>query len=95
MGYTLGSRARQMTAEDLVQFDLILTMDEDNREYVLAMDGESQWGHKIKPFCDFVEAYDAAEVPDPYYGGAKALIECWTCLKMDGQLLDHCAVQGE
>ena len=45
--------------------------------------GESQWGHKIKPFCDFVEAYDAAEVPDPYYGGAKALIECRTCLKMD------------
>ena len=55
-GYTLGSRARQITAEDLVQFDLILTMDEGNREYVLTMDGESQWGNKIKPFCDFVEA---------------------------------------
>lgn len=95
-GYTLGSRARQMTAEDLVQFDLILTMDEDNREYVLAMDGESQWGHKIKPFCDFVDAYDAAEVPDPYYGGVEGFDRVLDMLE-DGcrQLLDHCAVPGE
>ncbi|MGB0420563.1 MAG: low molecular weight protein-tyrosine-phosphatase [Limisphaerales bacterium] len=68
-GYELQSKARQVTPEDLETFDLVLTMDEDNRRDVLTLDPEGKWSEKIRSFCDFVPSPESHEVPDPYYGG--------------------------
>ncbi len=70
-GYMLTSRARQITREDLQQFDLIITMDECNYQHVLAMLPEQGARAKLRRFMDFCTYFKRAEVPDPYYGDAE------------------------
>ncbi|MBE2282022.1 MAG: low molecular weight phosphotyrosine protein phosphatase [Prosthecobacter sp.] len=69
-GYNLQSRARQVTAEDLRDHDLILVMDRDNHREIRPFDRtEGGSAAKIRLFCEFCTGHDAQEVPDPYYGG--------------------------
>jgi protein-tyrosine phosphatase len=68
-GYELISRARKFTAADFGVFDLILTMDEDNRRNVLALAKTDEQRARVRAFCDFCEKHDDESVPDPYYGG--------------------------
>lgn len=70
-GYNLTSRARKVVEDDLDQFDLILTMDEDNRRNVLSLTKTEAQRARVRPFCSFCEDHDETEVPDPYYGGPK------------------------
>lgn len=65
-GVDLPSRARQVSRDDLEEFDLIIPMDRANREDLIALGGDPA---KIK----LLRAWDPeggpdAEVPDPYYG---------------------------
>ncbi|GLX86452.1 protein-tyrosine-phosphatase [Thalassotalea loyana] len=64
-----GLKARKVTSEDFEKFDLILAMDNDNLENLLAK-SPSEYHDKIKLFLHYGSQYDEAEVPDPYYGGA-------------------------
>jgi protein-tyrosine phosphatase len=66
-GYQLDSIARQITHADFERFDLIVTMDNDNFHDVSAVNPGSR--AKIVRMCDYCEAFDETEVPDPYYGG--------------------------
>jgi len=68
-GYDLSSRARQVTADDLRDYDLVLVMDQQNLRETRAFDHESRFTPKIRLFCEFCAEHDASEVPDPYYGG--------------------------
>ncbi len=68
-GCSLNSRARQLTARDLHDQDLILVMDRANLGDARALDRESSFGGKIRLFCEFCADHDEQEVPDPYYGG--------------------------
>jgi protein-tyrosine phosphatase len=68
-GYRVEGYSRQLSASDLREFDLILTMDEDNFSDVLALDPSGESHHKVKPFVDFLTQHDAPRIPDPYYGG--------------------------
>ncbi|ATC66179.1 protein tyrosine phosphatase [Nibricoccus aquaticus] len=68
-GYALTSRARKFTAEDFAAYDLILTMDEENRRNVLALAKTEEDRARVRAFCEFCERHDDEEVPDPYYGG--------------------------
>lgn len=68
-GYTLQSRARQVTETDLHDYHLVLVMDENNLREIRPYDRESQHGEKIRMFCEFCSDHEATEVPDPYYGG--------------------------
>ena len=70
-GYEPRGRARQVQAEDLEHFDLILTMDEDNLADVRGLDASGQHGHKIQAFVDYLDELEAPRIPDPYYGGQK------------------------
>lgn len=67
-GLPMTGSARQVTANDLERFDLVLAMDEDNFAELarLATDGNR---HKIRKFCDYCVGHDDTFVPDPYYGG--------------------------
>ncbi len=55
-------RARQLTKEDFVEYDLILAMDWENHAFMQQM-APRQYHHKIKLLMS------SAVVPDPYYGG--------------------------
>ena len=72
-GITLPSRARQLARHDLLAFDRILTMDDDNLRSVRALARDlSLPAHQIaviEPITSHCRRLRASEVPDPYYGG--------------------------
>ena len=68
-GIPIDGAARQFQPDDFGRFDLILTMDEDNRHGVLALATDDDERRKVRRFTDFCEHFDDPEVPDPYYGG--------------------------
>jgi protein-tyrosine phosphatase len=70
-GYDLTSRARQVTAADLDDFDLILVMDKDNHRNVLRLAKTDPQRERVRMFCTFCEKHLEREVPDPYYGGSQ------------------------
>ncbi|MBF8268806.1 MAG: yfkJ [Gammaproteobacteria bacterium] len=71
-GYALTSSARQVTVEDMVDFDLIVAMDEDNLMALERLANGS--GDHIRMLGTYlgetVSNARARSVPDPYYGGA-------------------------
>ena len=69
-GIHLDGSARQIAANDLAEFDLVLCMDRDNLEYVRQLAGQGRLRAQIRLFCEFVSDRNIRDVPDPYYGGA-------------------------
>jgi protein-tyrosine phosphatase len=75
-GYELTSKARRVTRDDLRNFDLIIAMDRDNYEDLLALDSDPR--AEIRMLGSFLPDLAAHHddldeipgVPDPYYGGA-------------------------
>ena len=68
-GINLNHRARSINNKDLINYDLIITMDNSNYEDILGLGGDKS---KVKKMIDFVEdKKDYNEIPDPYYGGPK------------------------
>jgi len=64
-GYDLSAqRARQVTAEDFEEFDMILAMDRGHLRALQKM-APAQHHAKIRLFVA------GSDVPDPYYGGAE------------------------
>jgi protein-tyrosine phosphatase len=64
--------ARQVTAEDFDDFDLVLAMDRDNERELLARAPDAEARGKVRLLREFDPAAVAAgdlDVPDPYYGG--------------------------
>src|SRR5690606_16015837 len=69
-GVTLGHiRARRIADTDFETFDYIFAMDKDNLGELLERAPEAH-RDKVLLFLDFAGTGRAAEVPDPYYGGA-------------------------
>jgi len=89
-GYVLESRARKFDTEDFEAQDLIVTMDEENRNAVLGMAKDAAQKAKVWPFCKFCRHHQETEVPDPYYGGPEGFERVLDLLE-DGckGLLDH------
>ncbi|MCH7853142.1 MAG: low molecular weight phosphotyrosine protein phosphatase [Proteobacteria bacterium] len=68
-GFNLsGIRARRVSENDFVQFDLILAMDNLNLVTLQDRAGEDSTS-SIRLFLEFSETARETEVPDPYYGG--------------------------
>ena len=63
--------ARQFTKADFTAFDLILAMDRDNYDNIIALDSQGQYRDKVKLMCDFATKHSDKEVPDPYFGGTE------------------------
>ena len=70
-GIELRGQARQLTADDLDAFDLILAMDRENYRDICALDISQRHHAKIKLMCEFCQHHTDRDVPDPYYGGAE------------------------
>jgi len=61
-------RARQISREDFMRFDLILAMDRDNLRLCQAMRPKGSTA-QVRLFLDYARHAGDTEVPDPYYGG--------------------------
>ncbi len=75
VGLTLEGSARQVTASDLRDYDLVLAMDRTNAADLRAMaGGDADLQQRIRLFREFEPDRDHdderdIDVPDPYYGG--------------------------
>ncbi len=73
----MSGRARQVTASDLRDFDLVIAMDEANRRDLLAL----ATGDEIRAKIRLLREWDPEAmqhdlgVPDPYYGGERDFAE--------------------
>lgn len=63
-----GLRARQISQEDLDEFDHLLVMDQANLHDVRALAKRPEQLEKIQLLLDYGQSL-RDEVPDPYYGG--------------------------
>ena len=61
-------RARKVEAIDFERYDYIIAMDRSNYENLKVLATLEQQ-EKLHLFMSFTDAWDNAEVPDPYYGG--------------------------
>jgi protein-tyrosine phosphatase len=69
-GYDIADlRARPLRPADFDRFDLLLVMDEGNRAAARRIGPAAQHG-KLRLLTEYGLVHRAAEVPDPYYGGA-------------------------
>ena len=64
-GITLEGAARQVTAADFEDFDLLVAMDRENLDDLRAIAPAGR-EHKLRMLLA-----DGRDVPDPYYGGAR------------------------
>jgi len=69
-GYTFDSRARAFTPRDLERFDLIVPMDRDNQQDILAAATTRAQRGRVQLLSAFLSDGFPPDVPDPYYGGA-------------------------
>ncbi len=91
-GVSMSGRARQVTASDLRDFDLVIAMDESNRRDLLALATDDEIRQRIQLLRDWdpeAAGHDRA-VPDPYYGGDREFAEMFDIVDRacDGLLAD-------
>lgn len=78
-GVAIDHCGRQLSVEDLENFDFILAMDRSNYKNILLLPGSEAYAHKVKLARDF-DPQGKGEVPDPYYGGEKGFQEVFDIL---------------
>ncbi|WP_142850562.1 low molecular weight protein-tyrosine-phosphatase [Telmatospirillum sp. J64-1] len=61
-------RARQVSADDFLEFDMVLAMDEGHHR-LLSRLCPPGFENRLAMFMDFAPHLGVSEVPDPYYGG--------------------------
>ncbi|HEX6256117.1 MAG TPA: low molecular weight protein-tyrosine-phosphatase [Euzebyales bacterium] len=74
-GLRLHGSARQVTADELGEWDLILAMDRDNLADLRAMAPDDDVRSRIRLFRDYDADATRPDVPDPYYGGRQGFTE--------------------
>jgi protein-tyrosine phosphatase len=62
-------RARRVTERDFAHFELVLAMDEENREALLEICPVEHRG-RVRLLLEFAPDVGRGDVPDPYYGGS-------------------------
>ena len=78
-GVAIRHAARQLTNQDLEEFDLILAMDEKNHRDILSLSAAELHKHKVKLMREF-DPHGMGDVPDPYWGGEKEFQEVFDML---------------
>ncbi len=63
-----GQRSRQITQQDLIEFDVIYVMDESNYRNVLDLCTDALQESKVVMIMNVVEQNKNINVPDPYWG---------------------------
>lgn len=61
--------ARQLSEQDLEDFDFIFAMDKSNYDNILKLSNGQAARHKVRLMREFDPIGKGQEVPDPYFGG--------------------------
>ena len=88
-GIMMSGRARQVTASELRDFDLVIAMDESNRRDLIALATDDEVRAKIHLLREWDSesmGHDRA-VPDPYYGGDREFAEMFDIIDRASQAL--------
>jgi protein-tyrosine phosphatase len=56
---------------DLLDFDLVIAMDDQNYEDLMHIAPSVEATHKIRRMADFLTTHRISYIPDPYYMGAE------------------------
>lgn len=67
-GVAIEHCARQLSAQDLENFDFIFAMDKSNYHNILKVGNGKDVRHKVKLMREFDPESRGGEVPDPYHG---------------------------
>ena len=88
-GYHIGQqRSRQLTPKDFQQFDLILAMDQSNKNNALKLIQREHSSGIVALYLG-----ESREVPDPYYGGPNGFDEVYRMI--DQAALDWVSLWSE
>lgn len=79
-GVILNHKARQFTAQDFVDFDYILPMDESNLKNVTSFKEAAKSNAIIKLMREYDPNGKGKDVPDPYFGGESGFQEVFDIL---------------
>ena len=60
-------RARQISPEDMSEFDYVVVMDRGNYEEVLPLTGRDETRARFGMFLDYAPQLSDEEIPDPYF----------------------------
>lgn len=67
-GVVIDHCGRQLSVDDLADFDYVLAMDHSNLRNILRLPGSEAYEQKVQLLRNF-DPLEKGEVPDPYYGG--------------------------
>lgn len=81
VGLALAGSARQVAADDLHAFDLVLAMDRQNLRDLRSIAPPDLPGDRIRLFRSFDPEGPDEDVPDPYYGGPQGFQEVVTLVR--------------
>lgn len=79
-GVAVDHCVRQLTPDDLDNFDFIFAMDKSNYQNILRLSKNNGAREKVKMMRDFDPKHKGGEVPDPYHGGDKDFQEVYEIL---------------
>jgi len=90
-GIPLSGTAAQFTAVDFARYEHVIAMDRSNRDDLLRMAATPAERAKVRLLRSFdASAPPDADVPDPYYGGARGFDEVFDiCERACRGLLEH------
>ena len=90
-GIPLSGAARQFTAADFARFDHVIAMDRSNRDDLQRMAPDPAAREKGRLLRSFdASAPPDADVPDPYYGGARGFEDVFDiCERACRGLIEH------
>lgn len=89
-GVALSGEARQVVPSDLDRFDYVIAMDRDNLKDLRAMRDATGGRASLRMMRDFDPRAPGADVPDPYYEGARGFEEVYDMvLRSCEALLEH------
>ena len=70
-GFAVTHIARQVRAMDMLDFDMIVAMDDQNYEDLMHMAPSVEATHKVRRMAEFFTTRKLSYIPDPYYMGAE------------------------
>lgn len=70
-GFAVTHIARQVSPLDLLDFDLVIAMDDQNYEDLMHIAPSVEATHKIRRMADFLTTHKISYIPDPYYMGVE------------------------
>jgi protein-tyrosine phosphatase len=87
-GVEVAGRSRKLVVEDLVRFDYVIAMDDENRENIQHLRRRLQGSARIHLLREW-DPEGVGDVPDPYYGGGRGFEDVHDIVERSCERLLH------